>query len=40
MNAASVLRRRSGRVRYRPLWLLVLPAAWFVYVLAYVPNLT
>ncbi|GAA2585640.1 hypothetical protein GCM10010399_14550 [Dactylosporangium fulvum] len=38
MNTAPTLRRRSGWVRYIPLWLLTLPAGWFAYVLAYNPT--
>jgi uncharacterized protein DUF2752 len=38
MTTPLVLTRPTGWVRYAPLWLLALPAAWFAYVLAYNPT--
>ena len=38
MTAPMVLHRPTGWVRYTPLWLLPIPAAWFVYVLAFNPT--
>ncbi len=38
MTTPVVSTRPAGWVRYTPLWLLAVPAAWFGYVLAYDPT--
>lgn len=38
MTESHALERPAGAVRFAPLWLLVVPVAWFAYVLAFDPT--